>query len=150
MLDGAWSCGVPGAVITATSPNTAGTFTATTDSSGDYRLIDLPPGDEYTIRVTKGGFAPLTRSGITIRAGLNNTLDLALQIGSVDQAVEVRGNTPLIDTVSAEQAVNISGDLVRNLPLTGRREWSDTLNWRRNFERFHRRLRRAGLLCPRH
>jgi hypothetical protein len=126
VLDGAGSA-VPGAVITATSRNTAGTFTATTDSSGDYRLIDLPPGDEYTIRVTKGGFAPLTRSGVVIRAGLNNTLDLALQIGSVDQAVEIKGNTPLIDTVSSEQSVNISGDLVRNLPLTGRREWSDTL-----------------------
>jgi hypothetical protein len=74
---------VVGAVIIATSPYTAGTFTATTDGSGDYRLIDLPPGEEYAIRATKEGFAPLSRTGIIIRAGLNNTLDLALQIGSV-------------------------------------------------------------------
>jgi carboxypeptidase family protein/TonB-dependent receptor-like protein len=124
--DGAGAA-ITGAAVTATSPNIAGTFTATTDDAGDYRFLDLPPDPGYTIRVTMEGFAPLTRSGIIVRAGLNNTLDLELNIGTVDQAVEISGKTPLIDTVSAEQAVNISGDLVRNLPLTGRREWSDTL-----------------------
>ena len=33
----------------------------------------------------------------------------------------------IIDTFSSEQSVAISGELIRSLPLTGRREWSDTL-----------------------
>jgi hypothetical protein len=59
---------------------------------------------------------------------LNITLDIGLQLGNVSQSVEVSaGDSPLLETFSAEQAVDISGELVRNLPLTGRREWSDTL-----------------------
>jgi hypothetical protein len=63
-----------------------------------------------------------------VRAGLNITLDIQLQLGNVNQTPEVSsGDTPLLETVSAEQSVDISGDLVRKLPLTGRCEWSDTL-----------------------
>jgi hypothetical protein len=64
-----------------------------------------------------------------VRAGLNITLDIGLQLGNVSQSVEVSaGDSPLLETFSAEQAVDISGELVRNLTLTGRPgEWSDTL-----------------------
>ncbi len=118
---------IPGVTVTATSPNAAGSFNATTDESGDYRFVELPPEIGYTVRAAKEGFAPLSRTGIVVRAGANITLDLELKVGGVNQSVEITGSTPLLDTVSAEQTVNISGELVRNLPLTGRREWSDTL-----------------------
>ena len=39
---------LPGAIITAQSPSVAGVRTTVSDPQGDFRLIDLPPG-EYTI-----------------------------------------------------------------------------------------------------
>jgi hypothetical protein len=105
----------------------AGSFSATTDANGNYRLIDLPPAVDYTITAQKTGFTKLTRQGLDVRAGGNLTVDVDLQVGNVSQTVEVSGASTLIDTESSEQAINISGELLRNLPLTGRREWSDTL-----------------------
>ncbi len=55
------------------------------------------------------------------------TVDITLNIGSQAQTVEVSGDAPLIDTQSAEQATNLSGELLRNIPITGRHDWSDSL-----------------------
>jgi hypothetical protein len=119
---------VAGAAVTARSPNAAGALSSVTDGEGIYRLAALPPDADWAIVVEKPGFARYERKGIVVRAGLNLTLDLELQVGNGNQPVEVTaGDTPLLETVSAEQAVDLSGELVRNLPLTGRREWSDTL-----------------------
>jgi hypothetical protein len=126
-IDDASGAAIEGVNVTAQSATVAGTFTAITDTTGTYRLLDLPPADNYIVTARKEGFDRLERTGIDVRAGANLTLDLELQVGNVTQSVQVSGDSPLIDTVSSEQAVNISGELLRNLPLTGRREWSDTL-----------------------
>jgi hypothetical protein len=119
---------VSNATIVAISPNVAGAFHAIADTEGAYRLLDLPPANDYTVAAEKPGFSKFERKGVTVRAGLNIALDIDLVVGNVNQTVEVAaGDTPLLETVSAEQAVDISGELVRSLPLTGRREWSDTL-----------------------
>jgi hypothetical protein len=119
---------VQGVVVTASSPNVAGKFSAISDAQGDYRLPNLPPATDYTVTAEKEGFAKFERIGLVVRAGINVALDVGIQVGQVSQSVDVvSGDAPLLDTVSAEQSVNISGELVRNLPLTGRREWSDTL-----------------------
>jgi hypothetical protein len=119
---------IAGAVVTARSPNTAGAVSTISDAEGNYHLAALPPDSEYSILVEKPGFTRFERKPVVVRAGLNITLDIQLQLGNLNQTVEVSsGDTPLLETVSAEQAVDISGEMVRNLPLTGRREWSDTL-----------------------
>jgi hypothetical protein len=119
---------VSSATIVAASPNVAGAFHAIADVEGAYRLVDLPPANDYTVTAEKPGFARFERKGVTVRAGLNIALDIDLIVGDVNQTVEVTAaDVPLLETVSAEQAVDISGELVRSLPLTGRREWSDTL-----------------------
>ena len=45
---------LPGATVTAASPTVPGVRTAISDVQGDYRLIDLPPG-EYTIVAERSG-----------------------------------------------------------------------------------------------
>jgi len=117
-----------GATVVATSPSVAGVFKVVSDEAGNYRFPDLPPADNYSVSVESPGFSKHERSGLVVRAGLNVRLDVSLKIGEVTLTVEVtKGETPLIDTFSSEQAINISGELIRSLPLTGRREWSDTL-----------------------
>ncbi len=118
---------VESAVVTAHSPHVGGTFTTVTDKEGDYLINDLPPADDYTVVAEKPGFSKLEQLGVVVRAGSNATADLTLQVGTVSQTVEVSANAVLIDQVSSEQAVDISGQLLRDIPLTGRREWSDVL-----------------------
>ena len=114
--------------MVATSPSVAGVFRVLSDEAGNYRFPDLPPATDYTVTIESPGFAKYERTGLVVRAGLNVRLDASLKVGEVSLSVEVtKGEAPLIDTLSSEQTVNISGELIRSLPLTGRREWSDTL-----------------------
>jgi hypothetical protein len=118
---------VAGVQVTAQSPAVGGVFKAVTDSQGEYRLKELPPADTYTIEAEHKGFEKVERKGLIVQAGLSVTVDLTLKIGSQSETVEVSGEAPLLETQSAEQAVNLSGDLLRALPLSGRHEWSDAL-----------------------
>jgi len=118
---------IAGANITAHSPVVGGSFQAVSDPEGNYRLTDLPQGTDYILEAGIAGFEKFVRTGLVVRAGLNVTVDVSLKIGSQSQTVEVSGDAPLIDTQSAEQAVNLSGELLRSIPITGRHDWSDSL-----------------------
>jgi Carboxypeptidase regulatory-like domain len=115
---------LPGATIVATSPDVGGTFTAISDDAGYYRLLDLPPGT-YEITVDVSGFAKLVRPGIVMRAGLNLALDFNMKVGALSERITVNVDSPLLESTSATQAMNVSGDLQRSLPLTRGRGWSD-------------------------
>jgi hypothetical protein len=116
-----------GVNIVAHSSAVGGTFRASSDSEGNYRLIELPTGTDYVVEAEAQSFEKFARVGLVVRAGLNVTVDIALKVGSQSQVVEVSGDAPVIDTQSAEQAVNLSGELLRNIPITGRHDWSDSL-----------------------
>ncbi len=118
---------VPGAQIVAHSAAVGGTFTAASDKEGNYRLNDLPEGANYTVEITAPGFQKYVRAGLLVRAGLDVTVDIPLPTGAQTETVEVAGDPPLIDTQNPEQAVNLSGELLRNVPITGRHDWSDSL-----------------------
>jgi hypothetical protein len=118
---------VPNVNIVGHSTTVGGTFKAVSDPEGNYRLTELPPGTDYTVEAEISGFEKFQRSGLIVRAGLNVTVDIQLKVGSTGQTVQVSGEAPLIDTQSAEQATNLSGELLRNIPITGRHDWSDSL-----------------------
>jgi hypothetical protein len=119
---------IPGVTVVATSPSVGGIFRAVSDEGGNYRVTELPPANDYTITVELEGFSKYIRPDIIVRAGLNVRLDVSLKVGNLSEAVAVTGSaSTIIDTFSSEQSIAISGELIRSLPLTGRREWSDTL-----------------------
>ena len=76
---------VDSALIVASSPNVAGAFHAVTDAAGAYRLLDLPPANDYTVTAEKIGFSKFERKGVSVRAGLNIALDIDLAVGNLNQ-----------------------------------------------------------------
>jgi hypothetical protein len=113
---------LPAVSMTAESPSAPLTYTAATDRTGLYRFGDLPPGD-YTIKAELTGFAHVLRTPVTVRAGLNVRVDVEMTVGSVTEMVEVKQETPLLESQSGLQAVNISGELLRAMPISEHREW---------------------------
>ena len=73
------------------------------------------------------GFSKQERSGIVVRSGLNIAVDIHLAVGSVEETVQVVGETPMLEVQKPVQAVNISGELQRALPLSSRKDYSDFL-----------------------
>ncbi len=117
---------LPGVTITATSPALIGSAVAVTDGEGYYRVINLPPGT-YTITAELQGFATSRREGILLRAGVNFQVNAALEVAGVSETVTVKAESPMLEVASPTTMLNVEGDFQRELPLQGRRLWSDFL-----------------------
>jgi hypothetical protein len=109
---------LPGATVTVTSKETGAVRTAVSAEDGSFAVTNLGPGT-YTVLVDLSGFAPLTRD-VTLGLAQVETLDLALGIAAVQEAVTVSASSAVIDLSSAKIGVNVSPDELRNLPVNGR------------------------------
>src|SRR5262245_54211940 len=117
---------LPGATVTATSPDAMAPATAQTDREGYYRLINLKPGT-YTISVELAGFSKARHTGILIRGGNTFALDIALKVGGLEEAVTVESESPMLEISKPSNVLNFDGELQRNMPIASRRNWSDFL-----------------------
>ncbi len=88
----------------------------------------MPPG-VYTVSAELQGFSKFARENVEMRAGLNLGVDVTMKIGTLAETIEVRGDTPLLETKEAVQAVNVSGELQQSVPLAARRHWSEFLRF---------------------
>jgi Carboxypeptidase regulatory-like domain/TonB dependent receptor len=118
---------LPGVTLTATTPQSSTPFTAVSDSRGFYRLVNLPPGT-YDVAAVLPGFARFERKGLEVRAEVNIQADIVMQLGAIEETIQVTGETPMLEVQKTTQAVNISGDFQRALPLSSRRAWQDALD----------------------
>jgi hypothetical protein len=117
---------LPGVVVSATTADAPGAYSAVTDTEGYYRLLDLPPGS-YAVRAELQGFSKTARDGILVRAGLTLLVDLVLKIGNVTETVDVRAETSLLEATRPVNSLNVSGALQRDLPLSARQHFYDFL-----------------------
>src|SRR5512138_240371 len=81
---------VPGATVEATHVQSNYRYTAISNEAGVYTLAQLRDGD-YTVRVRAGGFRESVVQSVPLVAMEVRRLDFALQLGSVETAVEVSG-----------------------------------------------------------
>jgi hypothetical protein len=110
---------VRGAGVSAKHLETAITRSGQTDAEGRFRFAGLPVGG-YEIRVEHDGFRPLVRSGIHLTVNETVSVDLALQVGELDQVVVVTGTSPAVNTHGHELSYLVSERTIRELPLNGR------------------------------
>ena len=118
---------LPGVSLTATTPQSSTPFTAVSDSQGFYRLVNLPPGT-YDVVAVLPGFAKFERTGLEVRAEVNIQVDVVMKIGGIEETILVSGDSPMLEVQKTTQAINISGEFQRALPLSGRRVWQDALD----------------------
>jgi len=76
-------------------PATLGTRTTVTSSQGEFPLPQPRPG-RYTITLSLAGFGNTVRE-VVVTTGENVNLDFTLKVASVQETVEVMGETPLVD-----------------------------------------------------
>lgn len=105
------------AVITNTDTNL--TRTTTTNNQGEYRF-DLLPVGHYTLNVTQSGFKKFTQKDIVLTLNQTATVNVALQIGSVAESVEVIAAPPPVNTSTGELGATVENREIVNLPLVNR------------------------------
>jgi carboxypeptidase family protein/TonB-dependent receptor-like protein len=115
--------GVPGVTITITSSAlVAGAATGISDTGGAYRFPSLPPGT-YSVKVDLTGFQSVVRDNITVQVGQTTPIDLTMRVATLQETVTVTGTSPVVDTTSANVAVNLSEQLLQGTP-GGRDIWA--------------------------
>jgi len=118
---------MPGATVTATSPQALAPVTAVTDGTGEYRLANLPPGT-YTLKVELTGFSIVIREGILLRAAANFQVDeLTMKLGSLEESITVSGKSPMVEVTNPTTTMNIDAVFQKALPLTEGGFWTDFL-----------------------
>jgi Carboxypeptidase regulatory-like domain/TonB-dependent Receptor Plug Domain len=110
---------VPGAKITITDNSKGTATTYQTDDSGFYNAEFLIPGT-YNLSVEKEGFKRAESHNIILDVDQKARVDVTLEIGQVNQTLEVTAAAPLVRSESAELGEVIAEKQVQNLPLNGR------------------------------
>jgi len=110
---------VPDTAVTVKHLDTGLTRTATTDASGSYSLAALPVG-QYEVDAQKSGFKQVVRRGVTLAVGQQLVVDLALEVGAVEQQVTVTAEAPLLETTMSSTSGLVGEQQVKDLPLNGR------------------------------
>ena len=94
----------------------------TTNATGLYSAPNLPPGP-YEVKVTAMGFTAAVQKGIVLNVGMEQALNITLQVGQVTEVVEVSVLTPAIETTSSTVGATVEQKTVVELPLNGR-DWT--------------------------
>ncbi len=111
---------VVNATVTVTQSGTTLSKVATTGADGAYEFRYLLPG-QYVVEVKAGGFNAERRSGLGIQLGQQAKVDFTLQVGAVQQTVEVKSAPPLLQTENASLGEVVGTERIENLPLNGRK-----------------------------
>src|SRR5262245_20840279 len=117
---------VPGATVLGRNTETGLERPAVTNSSGLYRLRDLPPGP-YEITIEAAGFKKFDRKGITMDVGQSVPIDAVLELGKRADFVTVTENGSPLNTSTAEVRTPFDPRRLSELPISSNRRIYDVL-----------------------
>ncbi len=81
--------------VTLTNLGTNEKRTESTNAEGLYTFVNVPPG-QYSVEVAKPGFKRVLRTPVSVETATTSKIDLSLEVGAVNQTVEVTAQTPLL------------------------------------------------------
>src|SRR6267378_923177 len=111
---------VSGATLTLTNLDTNLQLTATSDESGVYNFVALPPA-KFSLAIEKAGFKKKFLQNVGVIAEQSNALNIQLELGQVTESITVSGDsTPLMDTETASINGVVNSNQIQHLPSFGR------------------------------
>ena len=111
---------VPGAAVAVRNVDTNATRDLQSNEAGLYEAASLQPGN-YEVKVSKPGFATLTRTGITVSVGQRAVVDMKMQVSATTENVTVEANASAVETDKTDVSTIVNLTDMANLPMSGRR-----------------------------
>jgi hypothetical protein len=102
---------VPGVTVTLVNQESGVARDTVTNAAGEYSFPGLVSGI-YTVRASVAGFKTFERKDVRIGTQQFLTMDIALEIGAIEETILVTGDAPLIETSNAS-----TGDVLDNATL---------------------------------
>jgi outer membrane receptor protein involved in Fe transport len=109
---------VPGATVTLVSQETQVTNVHQTNASGFFAFVNVRPGT-YVLTVELSGFKSTRLAPFTVGVAETLARNVVLAIGSLSETVEVRAQSDLLQTASAELGNVVEEKVIRDLPIQG-------------------------------
>jgi outer membrane receptor protein involved in Fe transport len=110
---------VPKAKVTVTNTATGLVRSTVTSDAGLYEFSGMPVGS-YDLAADAPGFKTAKRTAIPLQVGAVATIDVRMEVGSVQETVSVEAEAPVVETTRTSAAVNVTEKAVANLPVNGR------------------------------
>src|SRR5438874_8142387 len=107
---------IPEVEITITDVATGSQRIAKTNADGAFVAENLKPGN-YELAASKTGFAAKKVTGIVLHVSERLRVDFAMEVGSVSEQVEVKGEALILQTDSSSVGKVIESQDITNLPL---------------------------------
>jgi len=109
---------VAGVEVRATNTATGVSAAGRSNPTGNYNIPFLPPGT-YTVTAELAGFKKYSREGIQLRVSEIVELNLTLEVGQVTESIDVKAETPLLDTASSSLGQVVDERRILDLPVSG-------------------------------
>ena len=110
---------IPGVTVTLTNEGTTVARDTITNEVGEYAFVAVPPS-AYSIRTSLPGYKTYEQRGLNIGTAQAITLDLILEVGTVEEEITVTADAPLIETSNASLGDSLDREILEMLPAPGR------------------------------
>jgi carboxypeptidase family protein len=94
------------------------TRAVTTDGSGQYKIVDLRPG-QYVVTFSLPGFATIKRENVDLPANFTTAINAEMKVGSLEESITVSATSPVVDVTTAAHAQVLNREAIDAIP-TGR------------------------------
>jgi len=110
---------LPGVTVTVRNQET-GMFRETlSNADGTYFVSSIVPGT-YEITAELQGFKKYSRGDIRLEIGRTTSIDVSLDVGSLEEVVTVRAESPILDLTSKEVGGTVTARELVDLPSINR------------------------------
>jgi hypothetical protein len=110
---------IPGAKVQVINEGSGVAVSALTNEAGLYHVIGLIPAS-YRVEVEARGFQKLVRPAVAVQISEVVQLDLTLQLGNIQETVNVTGLTPALQTQSAGIDQLVERQMINGMPMPNR------------------------------
>lgn len=107
---------VPNVTVELKNEATGVIQSTVTNSAGDYLFQALNPGS-YTLSITHPGFKQMQRTHVVVDVNATNEQDIALELGSASQTVQVTAGIQNMSTTSPSVGLVVEQRSIQELPL---------------------------------
>jgi hypothetical protein len=110
---------LPGVTVTITNENTNQVDTTVSGENGSYVFPQVPAGS-YKVDFALQGFKTASYRNVTVNVGQEFSLTPRLELGALNEQVEVTAGSALVSTTSPEVTATVLQKQVLDIPLANR------------------------------
>jgi hypothetical protein len=110
---------LPGVAVVAKNEATGQVREVVSGADGSFFMSAMTPGI-YELTAQLSGFKRYQRGGVRVEVGKTFAIDVQLEVGAIEQAVTVTGESPLIDTTSKQIGGHVTSQELNDIPSINR------------------------------